>query len=147
MNDLDPTKAESPEDLAECLRQLHIRADKPAFRELEQRTIHANGLLAGTRLKRVRLGRTALSEVLAGRKFPGKAFMLTLVETCGIVLENDPRWGQAWDRLAPQYLDQPLEDDLPSAWPIRPAPLRNRLLCTRHRRSLAWRMTTSARGG
>ncbi len=106
MNDLDPTKVESLEDLAECLRQLHIRADKPAYRELEQQTIHANGLLPGTRLKRVRLGRTTLSDVLLGRKFPGKAFMLTLVEACGIDLEKDPRWEHAWNRLAERYLIQ-----------------------------------------
>jgi pyruvate/2-oxoglutarate dehydrogenase complex dihydrolipoamide acyltransferase (E2) component len=106
MSDLDPTEANSLEDLAECLKQLHIRADKPAYRELQQRTIHANGLLPGTRLKRARLGRTTLSDVLLGRKFPGKAFMLTFVVECGIDLEKDPRWEQAWDRLAWRYLNQ-----------------------------------------
>ena len=106
MSDLDPTEANSLEELAECLKQLHIRADRPAYRELEQRTIHENGLLPGTRLKRTRLGRTTLSDVLLGRKFPGKAFMLTFVDTCGIDLEKDPRWEQAWDQLAGRYLAQ-----------------------------------------
>ncbi len=106
MSDLDPTEANSLEELAECLNQLHIRADRPAYRELEQRTIHENGLLPGTRLKRTRLGRTTLSDVLLGRKFPGKAFMLTFVVECGIDLEKDPRWEQTWDRLAWRYLAQ-----------------------------------------
>jgi CRP-like cAMP-binding protein len=42
--------------------------------------------------------------MLIARKFPGKAFLLTFVEACGIDIENDLRWAQAWDRLAFQYL-------------------------------------------
>lgn len=44
----------------------------------------------------------ALSAVLEGQKFPGKAFLLTFVEVCGIDLEHDPRWELAWNRLADQ---------------------------------------------
>ena len=53
--------------------------------------------------KRVRLTRSTLSDVLLGRKFPSKAFLLTFVDACGIDLETDRRWEQAWDRLAAQY--------------------------------------------
>jgi CspA family cold shock protein len=60
-------------------------------------------------LKRVRLTRSTVSDVLLGRKFPGKAFLLTFVDACGVDLERDRRWEQAWDRLAPQYLDQAAE--------------------------------------
>jgi DNA segregation ATPase FtsK/SpoIIIE, S-DNA-T family len=103
MNDLDPTKAENREDLAEYLKQLRLRAGKPTYRELERQTIHAQGQLPGTRLKRVMLGRTTLSDVLLGRKFPSKAFMLTLVEALGIDLENDSRWYQAWNKVAEMF--------------------------------------------
>jgi SOS regulatory protein LexA len=103
MNNLDPTTAGDLDDLVVCLKHVHIRADRPTYRALEQQTIHANGLLPGTRLKRVRLTRSILSDVLIGRKFPGKAFLLTFVDACGIDLENDRRWEQAWDRLAVQY--------------------------------------------
>jgi hypothetical protein len=37
---------------------------------------------------------------LQGQLFPRKAFLLTFVEACGINLETDRRWEQAWDRLA-----------------------------------------------
>lgn len=103
MIDVDPTQATTLEELAECLRQLHIRADKPTYRVLEQRTMHENGQLPGSRLKRVRLGRSTISDVLAARKFPGKAFLLTFVDACSVDLETDGRWEQAWDRLAIQY--------------------------------------------
>ena len=103
MDDLDLTAAASLDELAELLRRVHLRADKPTYRALEQQTTHANGFLPGTRLRRVRLTRSILSDVLLGRKFPGKAFLLTFVEACGIDLENDRRWEQAWDRLAVQY--------------------------------------------
>lgn len=100
----DPLQAEDREDLAECLRLLRIQADKPSLRTLETRAKHGSGTLPGTGLKRVPLGRTAISEVLAGRKFPGKAFLLTLVEACGVDLAADQRWAQVWDQLAPAYL-------------------------------------------
>jgi pyruvate/2-oxoglutarate dehydrogenase complex dihydrolipoamide acyltransferase (E2) component len=109
VKDPDPAQITSLEDLAECLRQLHVRADKPSLRELEDRTKHANGLLPGTRLKRVRLGRTTLNDVLRGLKFPRKAFLLTFVEALNVDLEVDRRWEQAWDQLAVQYLDQAAE--------------------------------------
>jgi hypothetical protein len=100
MNDLDPSHAGSVEDLARCLRRLHVRADRPSFRALEDGTRHANGLLPGTRIKRVPLRRSTLSEVLQGQLFPRKAILLTFVEACGIDLETDRRWEQTWDRLA-----------------------------------------------
>ena len=103
MDDLDPTTAASLADLAACLKLVHLRADTPTYRALEQQTAHASGFLPGTRLRRVRLTRSIVSDVLLGRKFPGKAFLLTFVDACGIDLENDDRWEQAWDRLAAQY--------------------------------------------
>jgi hypothetical protein len=111
MNDPDPAQVASLEDLVECLRQLHVRADRPTYRALEQQTIHVSGILPGTRLKRVRLGRTTVNEVLRGLKlkFPRKAFLLTFVEALNVDLEADRRWEQAWDRLAVQYLDQAAE--------------------------------------
>jgi phage gpG-like protein len=109
MDNPDPAQVASLEDLAECLRQLHVRADKPSMRALEDRTKHANGFLPGTQLKRVRIGRTTLNEVLRGIKLPKKAFLLTLVEVLNVDLEADRRWEQAWDRLAVQHLDPAAE--------------------------------------
>ena len=109
MDDFDPATARNLTDLARCVRDVHRRADKPTYRSLEQQTIHASGLLPGTRLRRARLTRSILSDVLLGRKFPTKAFLLTFVDSCGIDIEDDRRWEQAWDRLAVQYLDQVAE--------------------------------------
>ena len=102
MNDLDPEQAASMEELAECLRLLHIRFGKPSFRDLDKRTAHASGYLPGTHLERVRLGRSNTSEVLRGQKFPGKALLLSFAEACGVDLATDGRWERAWDRLAVQ---------------------------------------------
>lgn len=102
MDTPDPSAAASLEELAACLRHVHLVADRPTYRALEQQTAHENGLLPGTRLRRARLTRSITSDVLLGRKFPGKAFLLTFVDACGIDLENDRRWEQAWDRLAVQ---------------------------------------------
>ena len=102
MDELDPATVASRHDLVACLKHIHLLADKPTYRVLEKQTIHANGVLPGTQMTRVRLTRATLSDVLRGRKFPSKAFLLTFVEACGIDLAKDRRWEQAWDRLAAQ---------------------------------------------
>lgn len=104
MRELDPLQIASLEDLASCLRQVHLHADKPTYRSLELQTMHAKGLLPGTRLKPVRLTRSTLSDVLLGRRFPSKSFMLSFLDACGVDLANDDRWGAAWDRLAAEFL-------------------------------------------
>jgi transcriptional regulator with XRE-family HTH domain len=111
MNDPDPTQAASLRGLAECLGQLYLPAATPSLRKLEARTYYAHGLLPGTSLERVRLGRTAMSEALRGRRFPRKAFLLTFVEALNVDLKADRRWEQAWDRIA-QYLDQATEAEV-----------------------------------
>ena len=111
MNDPDPAIAANLDDLASCLKYIHLLADRPTYRTLEQQTACEGGFLPGTRLKRVKLTRSTVSDVLIGRKFPGKAFLLTFVDACGVDLEHDRRWEQAWDRLAVQYQQAlPLEE-------------------------------------
>ena len=96
MTNLDPAAAASRDELIACLNQLYIRADRPPLRDLQRQT----------ELKRYRLARSAVSEMLRGMKFPKKAFLLTFVEACGVDIETDQRWEQAWDRLADQLQDR-----------------------------------------
>lgn len=107
--DLDPTQAANRAELAEYLQRLHTRADKPSYRQLEARTVHAVGLLPGTNLRRVPLKRGSITDVLAGTTFPRKAFLLTFVEACGVDLEADRRWEQAWINLADRRSDPAAE--------------------------------------
>lgn len=107
MDQPDPTQAASFDDLAWCLRHLRALADTPTYRELERRTIHAEGMLPGTNLRRIPLKRATIADVLAGQTFPRKAFLLTFAEACGVDLQADHRWEQAWSRLAVRYQVQP----------------------------------------
>jgi hypothetical protein len=70
MDQPDPTQAASLGDLAWCLRHLRTLADTPTYRELERRTIHAEGMLPGTDLRRIPLKRATIADVLAGAGFP-----------------------------------------------------------------------------
>ena len=136
MDDLDPTTAGSPDELAARLRQLYVRADRPPLRELEDRTKHANGLLPGTKLRRVRLGRTTLSDVLSGRKFPKKAFMLTLVDALGADLEADPGWAQVWDRFAEHQQAPPSPEEV-ERLRLENEELRRQLTAAKHQAEVA----------
>jgi hypothetical protein len=107
MDQPDPTQAVSREDLAWCLRHLRTLADTPTYRELERRTIHTEGVLPGTDLRRIPLKRATIADVLAGNAFPRKAFLLTFAEACGVDIQDDRRWEQAWNRLAVSYQAQP----------------------------------------
>ena len=136
MGDVDPARAASLDDLASCLRQLHLRADSPSYRLLEERTKHANGLLPGTKIGRVPLRRSTLSEVLQGQTLPRKGFLLTFVEVCGVDLNADRRWEQAWDRLADQAQHQDGEMATGQLY-LELAELRRQLAEAQHRAEVA----------
>ena len=65
------------------------------------------------------LPRTTLGEVLSGRRFPSKAFLLTFVELCGVDPAADRRWEATWNRLAVHYkldgsTERAPEQDIPA---------------------------------
>lgn len=104
MPDLDPGRAATLDELALCLARLRLLAGQPTIRALEEQTGKSAGSqLPGTTLKSVRLGRTSLHGMLAGRSLPSKEFLLTFVHACGVDLVTDHRWDEAWNRLAPRY--------------------------------------------
>jgi hypothetical protein len=84
-------------------------------------------MLPGTDLRRIPLKRATIAEVLAGQAFPRKAFLLTFAEACGVDLQADHRWEQAWDRLAARYQVQPAASH-------RPRRLNSTGFCFRRRR-------------
>ncbi len=120
MEELDPTRVADLADLAALLKTLHLRAGKPSLRDLDTRTKHDKQLLPGTRLEKVRLGRSTVSQMLRGQKLPTKRQLLTFLDICGIDLEADRSWEQVWDRLAPAY-DRPRGDSLRSNTGSAPA--------------------------
>lgn len=92
---LDPTPAMTREDFARYLRMLRVRADTPTYRTLEKRALELG--------PGVSMPRTSLGEVLAGRRFPSKSFLMTYLKLCGVDPESDRRWETTWNRLAVEY--------------------------------------------
>ncbi|QEV21581.1 tetratricopeptide repeat protein [Streptomyces alboniger] len=90
---VDPSVAQTKEELSRFMHMLRARADSPSYRDLEKAAVSL-----GTSLPR-----TTLGEVLRGRRFPSKAFLLTFVRLCGADLEEMQVWEGVWNRLAVQY--------------------------------------------
>ena len=88
MDNLDTitTRAE----LAEKLRSVHIRADRPSLRALEAKTRHDN----------TPLSKTVISEMLKGIRLPRKAVMLAFLRACQVESEDLESWSRTWERIA-----------------------------------------------
>lgn len=78
-----------PEELAMLLNQQIARADL-SLRELQAKTDKMGG---------TRLARSTCSDMLAGRRFPRKAQMVTFLRACGVPEEQIPAWERAWERV------------------------------------------------
>jgi transcriptional regulator with XRE-family HTH domain len=88
--DLDLASVTTQDELAEFLRILHVRADRPSFRSLEARTRHDPDPLS----------KTVVSEMLRGLRFPKKAVMLSFLRACGVPSDDAAQWSRAWERIA-----------------------------------------------
>lgn len=88
--DLDLASVTTQGELAEFLRIVHVRADRPSLRALEARTRHGSDPLS----------KTVLSEMLKGQRFPRRAVMLSFLRACGVPADDEARWSRAWERIA-----------------------------------------------
>jgi len=88
--DLDLAAVNTRDDLAELLRTVHVRADKPSLRTLEARTRHTTSPLS----------KTAVAEMLRGDRFPRKTMMVAFLRACGVKDDGMELWRRAWERVA-----------------------------------------------
>ncbi|MEV6344225.1 hypothetical protein [Actinoplanes sp. NPDC051851] len=94
---LEPAAAATMEELVALLRRLHARAGKPSLRDLEAWAIRQQR--AGRR--DVLLKRTTISEVLSGKRAPGRNFVGWFAEACGVPDGDAVRaWLRAWEVAA-----------------------------------------------
>ncbi|MFE7096159.1 FxSxx-COOH system tetratricopeptide repeat protein [Streptomyces erythrochromogenes] len=90
---VDLSEVQTKEELSHFMRMLRARADSPSYRDLEKAAVSVGKALP----------RTTLGEVLRGRRFPSKAFLLTFVRLCGADRDEVGVWEGAWNRLAVKY--------------------------------------------
>jgi transcriptional regulator with XRE-family HTH domain len=88
--DLDLDAVLTSDQLAALLRIVHLRVDRPSLRLLAAKTRHDS----------TPLSRTAVSEMLSGRRFPRKAVMIAFLRTCGLSDAQAEPWKRAWERIA-----------------------------------------------
>jgi len=110
IEDLDLASVATRGELAEFLRIVHLRADKPSFRSLEARTRHDP----------TPLSKTVVSEMLRGIRFPKKAVMVSYLRACGVPDDHLAPWSRAWERIA--ELGQGSRPPAVPAVPARAAP-------------------------
>ncbi|YCK32801.1 hypothetical protein ACNF49_01435 [Actinomadura sp. ATCC 39365] len=77
------------EGLVRLLAEQFARADV-SLRELQARADRAGG---------PRLPRATCADMLAGRRFPKKAVMVTFLRACGVPEHRVPEWERAWERV------------------------------------------------
>ena len=77
------------EDLVRLLAEQFARADT-SLRELQLRADKAGG---------TRLPRATCADMLAGRRFPKKALMVTFLRACRVPEHQLPAWESAWERV------------------------------------------------
>jgi hypothetical protein len=87
--DLDLAAVYTRDDLLALLRTVYIRADKPSLRTLEAKTRHSASPLS----------KTAVAEMLNGRRFPRKAVTVAFVRACGVPDDALEPWQRAWERV------------------------------------------------
>ncbi|WP_327092901.1 hypothetical protein OIE66_20340 [Nonomuraea sp. NBC_01738] len=88
------------EELVELLARRFALADL-SLRELESRA----DKLGGTRLPRA-----TCADMLAGRRFPRRAVMLTFLRVCGVPQGEWPAWDRAWERVRVSRLPAGMRD-------------------------------------
>jgi hypothetical protein len=90
LEDLDLTSVANREELAELLRTVHARADRPSYRFLSSWAAK-NGKPA--------LPKTTVGDIIQG-EFPRKEKMLVFLEACGVPANERKHWRAAWERIA-----------------------------------------------
>jgi transcriptional regulator with XRE-family HTH domain len=88
--DLDLEAVTSRDELVVLLRTVHLRADKPSLRTLENNTRHQS----------TPLSKTTVSEMLKGERLPRKAVMVAFLQACGVPDGLIEPWQRAWERIA-----------------------------------------------
>jgi hypothetical protein len=121
-NEPDPAGLRSLDDLADALRRLHRQSGELSLRDFEQ---WARKQQQAGRAD-VRLTRTTVSEVLAGRRLPSRAFLSAFLEACDVVGADAQRpWLEARVRIGAHPPGDP-EDALAVGTPDRP--VRSRMI-------------------
>jgi hypothetical protein len=90
-DDLNVGVVTTREGLAELLKTVYVRADKPSLRALEAKTRHDP----------TRLSKTTVAEMLNGLRLPRRAVMLAFLRACGV--EDVEPWRRAWERIADDH--------------------------------------------
>ena len=91
--------ASTREELADLLNELHILADRPSLRDLNKWSVD--------KAKRTQLAKTTVADMLAGKRLPSKAVLLTFVEACDVPEDRLGPWKKAWGRIAVAERNRP----------------------------------------
>jgi hypothetical protein len=98
-DEVDLSTAETVDQLAAQLRRIHIRAGKVPYRQIEmwadeQRKVGRSD---------VWLTRSAISEVLTGKRLPSRAFLINFLTACDVSPTDLQSWISAWERIADHH--------------------------------------------
>lgn len=112
--DLDLTAVTTRSELAELLRTVHLRADRPSLRALEAKTRHSVSPLS----------KTAVAEMLKATRFPRRTVMVAFLQACRVPDSALEPWLRAWERVAAREsaAQEEVSDAVPGSRPHVSAP-------------------------
>ena len=105
MPGVDPSRVNTPGELAACLNGLRRRRDL-AYEMMESAAAELRSRPGGSRLEP--LPKSTVGEIVTGKRLPTKGKLLTFLAVCEVAPADLAQWEAAWERASTADLARPV---------------------------------------
>jgi hypothetical protein len=101
---VDPSRVNTPDELAACLDGLRRRRDL-SYEAMESAAVELRSRPGGSRLEP--LPKSTVGEIVTGKRLPTKGKLLTFLAVCEVAPADLAQWEAAWERARTADLARP----------------------------------------
>jgi tetratricopeptide (TPR) repeat protein len=116
---VDPSRVNTPAELAACLDGLRRRRGGLSYEAMEKAAAKLRSQAARSRWEP--LGKSTVGEIVTGKRLPTKDKLRTFLAVCGVAPADLPQWLAAWERAS--TADQARPADAVRVREVRPRQL------------------------